>query len=685
MKVDVLVAEIGSTTTVVNAFKDIDTDNPVFWAQGQAPTSVLEGDVRVGLQGAIDDLCAKKGIEELEYDEMLATSSAAGGLKMTVHGLVYDMTARAAKEAALGAGGIIHFVTAGKLRRTDLAKIKEIQPNLILIAGGVDYGERDTAIDNAEKIRSLGLKTPIIYAGNIENQEEMELIFDEESGQKLYNVENVYPKIDDMNVEPCRKVIQDAFEDHITNAPGMEHVRDMVNGPIVPTPGAVMQATKLLNECIGEVVVIDVGGATTDVHSVCRESDNVARILTAPEPFAKRTVEGDLGVYVNRMKVIESIGEEEFREKAAQAGFDPDKTLETYRAIPKNEDEIKMVEILTEEAVMKAVDRHAGQIRYIYGPSGRSTVAEGKDLTPVKYIVGTGGALTRLPHREEIMGRICEYDQTGTKLFPTHHAKIAVDNDYIMASLGVLSVKHKDAAIKLLEKSLGFKFVKPEENEYGIKSTTQQSATAGTDGPAILADVAAELAEKDADREAMIKHILECEEQGYDMTEYKLDYGLITEEEAEAARAAKAKEEGERIMEEAAAKDRKMVRTDRMLFAGDALNFNLLLGAVPLEDTLRAMKRLRDMGDRYDGIWNGHHDFRALGMPPDDDCLENAIALLEEAVKGNITYCECPGFWGQPMPLTRQAPDAEDFWARMRKTYLRRGRNFLQINIGELK
>ena len=123
---------------------------------------------------------------------------------MTVHGLVYDMTARAAKEAALGAGGIIHFVTAGKLRRTDLAKIKEINPNLILIAGGVDYGERDTAIDNAEKIRGLGLNTPIIYAGNIENQEEMELIFDEESGQKLYNVENVDPKIDDMNVELSR-------------------------------------------------------------------------------------------------------------------------------------------------------------------------------------------------------------------------------------------------------------------------------------------------------------------------------------------------------------------------------------------------------------------------------------------------------------------------------------------------
>ena len=553
MKVDVLVAEIGSTTTVVNAFRNIDSDNPEFWAQGQAPTSVVEGDVRVGLQGAIDDLCRKKGIDSLEYDEMLATSSAAGGLKMTVHGLVYDMTARAAKEAALGAGGIIHYVTAGKLRRTDLKKIEEIQPNLILIAGGVDYGERDTALDNAEKIRALGLKTPIIYAGNIENQEEMELIFDEESGQKLYNVENVYPRIDDMNVEPCRRVIQAAFEDHITNAPGMEHVRDMVNGPIIPTPGAVMQCTKLLNDCLGEVMVIDVGGATTDVHSVCKESDNVARIMTAPEPFAKRTVEGDLGVYVNRMKVIESIGEEEFRAKAEKAGFDPDAALASYVAIPKTEEEFKLVEMLTEEAVMKAVDRHAGQIRYIYGPSGRSTVAEGKDLTPVKYIVGTGGALTRLPHREEIMGRICQYDQTGTKLFPTSHARIAVDNDYIMASLGVLSVKHREGAIKLLEKSLGFKFVKLEENELGIKSAAAQKGA--------LADAVAELEEKDAAREEMIKHILECEEQGYNMTAYKLDYGLITEEEAEQEELEWARKEGEKMMDEAALKDRKMVRS----------------------------------------------------------------------------------------------------------------------------
>ena len=422
MFIDVLVAEIGSTTTVVNAFHDLDSENPCYLGQGQAPTSVLDGDVRIGLKDAIENLREKLGTDSIEYSEMLATSSAAGGLKMSVHGLVYDMTAKAAKEAALGAGGIIHYVTSGKLRRTDLKKIKDIHPNLILIAGGVDYGERTTAIENAEMIRSLGLKIPVVYAGNVENREEMRLIFPESEGEQLYIVDNVYPKIDDLNVEPCRKVIQDAFEENITHAPGMEFVREMVNGPIIPTPGAVMECTKLLYEYIGNLIVLDVGGATTDLHSVAEESDQIARIMVSPEPKAKRTVEGDLGVYVNRMKVVESIGEENLRERCKTLGFSYDEAMASYRAIPKTSDEVALVEQLTQEAVFKAVERHAGYIRYVYGPTGRHTVAEGKDLTQVKYIVGTGGALTRLPHRREIMEEIAYRNESGMMLFPNKHA-----------------------------------------------------------------------------------------------------------------------------------------------------------------------------------------------------------------------------------------------------------------------
>ena len=152
MFIDVLVAEIGSTTTLVNAFSGICGDAPRFIAQGQAPTSVLEGDVRAGLRGAIADMQAKQGWDSLEYGEMFATSSAAGGLRMCVCGLVYDMTVKAAEAAALGAGAIVKLATAGKLSEFDLMDLQEAKPNLILLAGGTDYGERETALFNAERI-----------------------------------------------------------------------------------------------------------------------------------------------------------------------------------------------------------------------------------------------------------------------------------------------------------------------------------------------------------------------------------------------------------------------------------------------------------------------------------------------------------------------------------------------------
>ena len=449
MKIDVLVAEIGSTTTVINAFDGICTDNPKFIGQGQAPTSVLEGDVNTGLKAAIDDLEKKLGDTQLEYSELLATSSAAGGLKMTVHGLVYDMTAKAAEEAALGAGAIIHMVTAGRLRRTDIEKIRSIRPNIILIAGGLDYGERDTALDNAEKISDALKGVPVIYAGNRENQDEIRELF---KGEKdtLYIVDNVYPKVDLLNVEPCRRVIQQAFEKHIVHAPGMERVREMVNGPIIPTPGAVMEAARLLKENIGDLMVIDVGGATTDVHSVTSDSDEIARILLAPEPEAKRTVEGDLGVYVNAHNVVDRIGAEKL---SMELGIDAERILNEYKAIPSTPDQVKLVERLTLEAVLTAVQRHAGTVRRLYGETGRKSIAEGKDLTQVKYIIGTGGALTRLPNRVEIMRQIA-ISAKGTGLFPTREAEILVDNYYIMASLGVLSKRYPEAALKLMKESL---------------------------------------------------------------------------------------------------------------------------------------------------------------------------------------------------------------------------------------
>ncbi|NLY67464.1 MAG: DNA mismatch repair protein MutL [Tissierellia bacterium] len=452
MKVDILVAEIGSTTTVVNAFSGIKDPCPSFIGQGQAPTSVLEGDVNIGLLSAIEDLRRNLKADSIEYSELFATSSAAGGLKMTVHGLVFDMTVRAAKEAALGAGANIKSITAGKLRNTDLKKIEEIKPNIILIAGGVDYGERDTALYNSEMIAKLDLQIPVIYAGNIENHEEVKELFKGKKSE-LYIVDNVYPRIDELNIEPTRKVIQNVFEKHIIHAPGMEKIRELVTGPIIPTPGAVMEAAKLLYEDIGDLVVIDVGGATTDVHSVTEGSEEITRMQINPEPTAKRTVEGDLGVYVNMKNIVDLIGKEELARDLDLTIDKLEAVIENHTPIPENDLDTAFTEKLTLSAAVTAVKRHAGRLRHLYGPGGKKTIAEGKDLTNIKYIIGTGGALTRLPNRVDILKEIPRSNK-GNELLPNTEAEILVDNYYIMASLGVMSINYPEAALKLLKESL---------------------------------------------------------------------------------------------------------------------------------------------------------------------------------------------------------------------------------------
>ena len=457
MKIDVLVAEIGSTTTVINAFDHLESEDPVFLGQGQAPTSVKEGDVNIGLQAAIEDMRKNLHIEneKLEYTHMLATSSAAGGLRMTVHGLVYDMTVKAAKEAALGAGANIHLITAGKLSKVDMIKLDRIKPNIILIAGGVDYGERETALYNSELIAASDLDIPVIYAGNIAVADDVKLIFEAYSKEKnLHLVPNVYPKIDILNIEPTREVIQDIFEKHITEAKGMEKIREMVNGPIIPTPGAVMKASKILKDEIGDLVTIDVGGATTDIHSVTEGTEKVNKILVEPEPVAKRTVEGDLGVFINKKNIVDLIKIEKLEKELNMTPEDIEKFTNSDIAIPETEEHKRFIERLTKEAVIVSINRHAGGYRTYFG--GKSdTLAFGKDLTAVKWIVGTGGALTRLTAREEILNSISQFNRAD-KLLPTAEAKILIDNDYIMASLGILSSLNKEAAIKLLLKSLKF-------------------------------------------------------------------------------------------------------------------------------------------------------------------------------------------------------------------------------------
>ncbi len=444
MKIDCLVAEIGSTTTVVNAFNL--KDSIAFLGRGMHQTTV-DIDVNIGLKNAIDNLKEALGVNELTYDELFASSSAAGGLKITVHGLVYEMTAKAAKEAALNAGANIHLITANLLESDHLERIKEIHPNMIIIAGGTDYGEKEIAYQNLLAV--LPLKIPVIYTGNIANHDRIKKL----NHPNLRIVENVYPRVDDFNIIPLRKAIYETFEENIIHAKGMKHIFSMVNGTIIPTPGAVMDSTLLLDELFDGVITLDVGGATTDVHSVC-ETKPIYQKYSDGEPRFKRTVEGDLGVFINRKLVLNTFNDKELELLMDMSKEDCLSLAKKEPFIPLSDEGKKLNQIMTTQCVNLALDRHIGDLRRVFTTNGFKVIPEGKDTSLVKAIFLTGGALLNVIDPESMINKYIE--KQHKKLVPNQNVKIYKDYDYIFASLGVLSHKYPNEVKILLKKTIRF-------------------------------------------------------------------------------------------------------------------------------------------------------------------------------------------------------------------------------------
>ncbi len=414
--------EIGSTITKANAFALCD-GRLEHIGQGFAATSVADGDVKLGVDQAIAAMRQASGIE-IDQTQIFVNSSAAGGLRMSVHGLTQGMTARAAREAALGAGAIVAMTTVGAIDDYDIEDLQATKPNIVLLAGGVDYGEKKIVVDNARALAQAGLDVPVIYAGNVAVRRRVEDIF-REAGVQLMCADNVFPDVDVLCIEPVRRLIHEVFNQHIVKAPGMAKLTELSHFEILPTPGAVLLATEIFANTLGDALVIDVGGATTDIHSVTDGSLEWTSRSVDPEPRAKRTVEGDLGVFVNARQV------------ASMGDGDEEERLQFLKAIPEQERELAVTRWLAQRAVDVGIRRHVGSVQDLFTPTGKKQIVRGKDLTAVRWIVGTGGALTRVPGGDEILGDIRL--GAGAYLMPPPEAEVLIDRDYRFSALGTLA------------------------------------------------------------------------------------------------------------------------------------------------------------------------------------------------------------------------------------------------------
>lgn len=76
-----------------------------------------------------------------------------------------------------------------------------------------------------------------------------------------------------MNTASAEEAIRDQFMNRIVNMKGIGCVRSELGEVLMPTPAAVLAAGTLLSEGsatqkgLGKLMMVDVGGATTDVYS----------------------------------------------------------------------------------------------------------------------------------------------------------------------------------------------------------------------------------------------------------------------------------------------------------------------------------------------------------------------------------------------------------------------------------
>lgn len=445
-----LLIDIGSTFTKAVA---IDLDEELVLSTAKAPTTVKE-DVTIGLKNALGKIEEKIGSTKAK--EMIACSSAAGGLRMVSIGLVPELSSEAAKRAALGAGAKMVGHYCYQLTHREISQIEETSPDLILLAGGTNGGNESAIVHNAGLLSRSQIDAPIVVAGNKCAYDKIGQIFST-SAKTARFVENVMPEIGKLEVQACREAIREVFMQNIVKTKGLDRAKELVSNIIMPTPVAVLNAAVLLStgakegEGLGEIIVIDVGGATTDVYSIAQGTPTrgVVFLKGLPEPFAKRTVEGDLGVRHNIDALVEI---------CKKKGIAVDEEIVSiFRSdpgrIPRNEKEMAVDGQLARVAVETSFERHVGKLEIAYGPHGEMLIQVGKDLTEVTKVIGTGGPITCSSSPREILSGVLADSESGSLLKP-RRADFYLDQDYIMYATGLLAQSEPEKALRIMKKYL---------------------------------------------------------------------------------------------------------------------------------------------------------------------------------------------------------------------------------------
>lgn len=495
----IVATDCGSTTTKAILIERNDAGDYRLVARGEAPTTVEKPfeDVTIGVTNSMTELeeiteaelpegfpkgrrrllkdghvyrHLKEGKSESAPSDVLdgadmyvSTSSAGGGLQMMVAGVVKEISAESAERAALGAGAILMDTLAVNDGRKDwqrVERLRQLRPDIILMAGGTEGGTRTHLTEMAEVVRRADpkprfgdMKLPIIYAGNSEAAKDVASVLGE--GIALHAVANLRPKTDVENLGPARDEIHEMFLEHVMQqAPGYSKLLEWASEEVMATPNAVGKLLKEYaeNEKLN-VLGVDIGGATTDVFSVFQSR--------AGERIYNRTVSANLGMSYSICNVLKETGVENIA-RWLPFEIDPAEVRNRLRnkmirptTIPQTYEDLLIEHAVSREALRLAFIHHKSLARELVGSQQQRDVGQifsqevsGGTLVnmmALDMVIGSGGVLSHAPLRAQSALMMMD------AYLPEGITMLTVDSIFMMPHLGVLSEHHYQAARQVFE------------------------------------------------------------------------------------------------------------------------------------------------------------------------------------------------------------------------------------------
>jgi uncharacterized protein (TIGR01319 family) len=430
--------DVGSTFTKAAA---IGPDGAVL-ATAQHPTTV-GSDVLVGLDAAVMSM----GLGPVPDDRIVACSSAGGGLRLAVVGQERVISAEAGRRVALSAGARVVAVTAGALDAAAIAGLAEARPDVVLLVGGTDGGDAEVLLHNAAALGRSARMVPVVVAGNsLAAGEAVRLV--RRRGRVVHATGNVIPRIGELAPGPARQAIREVFISHVIGGKGLSRGRRFARLVAGATPDAVLAGIEVVAAVLaarpgaaGDVMALDVGGATTDVYSVL-EPDGVGPPEVVETLWHGRTVEGDLGMRWSAPDVIAAARAERLEVAPDLVGAAA-RRHDEVAMLPRTVEEVGEDLALARLAALIAVRRHARP-----GPEGA------RDLSRVGLLIGSGGVLRHAQPGAagDVLGAVLADFAGGWKL-PTR-ADVLVDRRYLLAPIGLLSLAGRPEPARALAERL---------------------------------------------------------------------------------------------------------------------------------------------------------------------------------------------------------------------------------------